>query len=230
MRPDLTDDAWPVLSDDGKWIAWVDPTTPGSQGVILQSIETPEMRTISSTALASDRLRLLGLDTERAELLIARRNYEEALAVSSSDGTPTWGPVEFGDADWKESVVSRILRRGTGWIAWYGHPQPNTVHWSLLDAERTHHVASGTRINSVDMSPDGAIIALGTDGDFIGSSIESAVYVLDSKTGEEIFRKYFPRRCWIKVAFLGNDRLAYSVSPPVLLVPGTEFKVIRVMR
>jgi type II secretory pathway component PulL len=78
------------------------------------------------------------------------------------------------------------------------------------------------------LSPDGALIAVGTDGDFIGSSIESAAYVMGSATAEELFRKYFPRRSWIKVAFLGNDRLAYSASPQGPLIFGSEFKVVHV--
>lgn len=227
-RPNMSDDAWPVLSDDGNWVAWVVPTKLPSHDVVLQSTQTGEKRTVSSGAFSSDRVRLLGVDTGLGELLITRRNYEEALAVSMVTGDQVWGPVEFGQNDWNQSVVGRILRSRNGWIAWYGNPRSNTIQWSLQSVKRTYHLPAGTQINSIDMSPDGSLIAVGTDGDFVGSSIESAVYVLSASTAEELFRKYFPRRSWVKVAFLGTNQLAYSASSQGLLVSGSELRVIHV--
>ncbi|MCC6353417.1 MAG: hypothetical protein IT577_05995 [Verrucomicrobiae bacterium] len=113
-RPSNTDDPWPVLSDDGRWVAWVAPTNPDKQQVVLQNVETSETLTISSNLFASDRLRLMGYDAQRSEVLVARQNYEQAWAIRSSDGYPMWGPIEFGDRDWKESVIERVLRRGDG--------------------------------------------------------------------------------------------------------------------
>jgi hypothetical protein len=226
QRPDSTDDAWPILSEDGRWVAWVAPTTPGAQGVILQNMETSEIKRIASDELHSDSLRLLGFDAEHDELLVARHNWEEALGVRSADGTRLWGPIELGE--WKDSVVARVLRRGIGWIGWYGRPQKNTVQWSLSGVDKTIKSAAGTEIHSVDVSADGRWIAIGTWGDYEGSFIESAVYVLDSATGKEVFRKYFPRRAWASVAFLGNDRLAYSAHSTAMMVSGQGIKVVQI--
>lgn len=229
-RPSNTDDPWPVLSDDGRWVAWVAPTNPDQQQVVLQNVETSETRTISSKLFASDRLRMMGYDAQRSEVLVARQNYEQAWAVRSSDGYPTLGPIQFGDRDWKESVIERVLRRGDGWVVWYGRPKPTVVQWSLRGVERLYRVPSGTQINSVDVSPDGSLIAIGTDGDFAGSSIESAACVLSAGTGEEVFRKYFSRRSWVKVAFLGNDRLEYSARASGFLLSGSALRVVRIAR
>jgi hypothetical protein len=224
-RPDMTDDAWPILSDDGKWVGWVSPTISGVHSVILQNIETSETKRIHSEEFRSDRLRLLGFDTERAELLIARHNWEQALAVSSLDGAKRWGPIDFGKC--KDSVVGSTLNRGNGWVIWYGRPLKDIVQWSLSGVEKSSKSVTGTEINSVDVSANGKWIAIGTWGDYEGSSIESAVYVIDPTTGKEVFREYFPRRSWVSVAFLGNDRLAYSAHSSALLIPGHGIKVVQ---
>lgn len=104
------------------------------------------------------------------------------------------------------------------------------MQWSLRGVERLYRVPSGTQINSVDVSSDGSLIAIGTDGGFAGSSIESAACVLNAGTGEEVFRKYFSRRSWVKVAFLGNDRLAYSARASGFLIPGAGLRVSRIVR
>jgi hypothetical protein len=228
VRPNMTDDPWPILSDDGKWVAWVSPTTPGKQQVVLQNMRTSETATISSPHFASDRLRLMAYNAARSELLIARQNWEQALVVSSIDGRLIWGPVEFGNGDQKEGVISQLLRREDGWLCWYSRGRPRIVQWSLHGIQNKYEVPQGTEINSVDVSPDGTLIAVGTDGDFAGSLTESTACVLRADTGVEVFRKYFPRRSWVQVAFIGNDRFAYSANTSAFLVPGAELSVLRI--
>lgn len=229
-RPNSAVDDWPILSDDGRWVLWVTATTPGHHRVVMQSMESPETKTISSGELTTDRLRILGYDAGRGELVIARHNYEQAVGIRASDGVRMWGPVEIPGKLQRDSVVSRVLRTQGGWVTWTSLTTPHIVHWNVREVNLWHQVQDGTHINSVDVSPDGSLIAIGTDGDFAGSTMESAAYVLRTGTGEEVFREYFARRAWVSVAFLGNDRFAYSARATDLLIPGAAIKVRRIAR
>jgi len=216
----------PALSSNGEWVGWINES--GLQHhpvVILRSLKSSETITIDSQELQTERLWLLGINADAKTVLVARKGYEEAVLLDFA-GNLLFGPVTLGPS--KESVVQRVLLRAGGWVGWYGEPTRNTVEWSLPSGNRKYAVQSGTQINSVDASPDGRLVAIGTDGDFFGSRIESMALVLDAATGAEIFRKYFPRRCWVKVAFLGNEFLAYSSSPHNFAVGGAEFKILRV--
>ncbi|QOY87440.1 hypothetical protein [Paludibaculum fermentans] len=228
--PHGADASRPALSANGEWVGWmIESPSSGPAQVALKDMRTGEMLSINSKEFSPDRFWLLGIDTDARSVIVARKGYRDAVVVGF-DGALRLGPIAIGNPEDPESVVQRVLLRQGGWIGWYGLPVCNMVEWHLPQGSGRHRVESGTQINSVDLSPNGRLIAIGTDGDYPGSAIESSAVVLDAVTGEELFRKYFPRRCWVKAAFLGNEYLAYSSSPHNFGIGGAAFEVVKISR
>ena len=86
------------------------------------------------------------------------------------------------------------------------------VVWQLPGGPGRHRVSEGSQIDAVALSPDAKLIAVAVNGDYGGGSREAAVYVFGVADGRELLRKYFPRRAWTAVAFVGDQWFAYSSS------------------
>jgi hypothetical protein len=148
------------------------------------------------------------VDTEAGELVVAR-GLREFLRVGLDGRLRGTGPDLEGLVDPQPQTV-RLLARG--WVAWdaYRENEAYRVAWSLPRGKGLHRVPKGRSITSLAVSPDGRFVALSvTSGLSIGST-QDAIYVLDTATGAEVFRKYFPKYTRAGLAFPGPRWFLYT--------------------
>ena len=69
-------------------------------------------------------------------------------------------------------------------------------------------IPRGRSIESLSVAPDGRHIAFSLESRLSIGEIDSAVVLLRSADGQELYRRYHPQFTRTHLAFLGNDHLA----------------------
>ena len=207
----------PILSDDGGTVAWLDrePRRSGQRPhrLRLRALDTGTDETIPLPLPPRSQYDLIGADTARGIFTLARHR-NEILAVDRT-GKTIRGPVSppgIENARWGFRWV------GAGWVAWDGYRDKGAsrVVWSL-GATGTQEAVKGTLVlprgkgvESLAVAPDGRHIAVSMETKLNLGVGKSAVVLLRTSDGKELYRRYHPLRSRVRLAFLGNDRLAMT--------------------
>lgn len=203
-----TTDGQPILSNDGRFVAWVARGGDAVPRVRLTSTEVEGRElVVSLEAVGPGGYVPLSADVERGEILLCR-NYGEMVAVSLR-GNVTWGPLV---PEGVEASCTTFLRAGEGWVAWdaYREREAYRVAWSLSAGRGTHRIPKGRGVTSASVHPDGVLVAVSTTTQLNIGSIDDAVFVLDARDGSEVFRRALPAYARSEVAFLARTTLAYT--------------------
>lgn len=208
----------PILSNDGRALVWLERKATETAGrayrlhLHLRRMD-PSSPTVAGEETVAldlplpDQFELIGADTEEGVFTLARfRN--EILAVGR-EGQRLKGPVSpagIYDARWGFRWLDG------GWVAWDGYREEgrSRVVWSLPAGSGEVVVPKGHRIKSLAVDPDGRYIAMSVETRLSIGSIKSAVFLLRTSDGQEVFRRYHPTRSRIHLAFLGGGHLAMT--------------------
>ncbi|WP_193367683.1 hypothetical protein [Pelagibius marinus] len=206
----------PVLSNDGRTLVWLErqAAARGEQPYRLRLRPMPPgaspgagEETIALDLPPRDQLELIGADTKAGVFTLARfRN--EILAVGR-EGQRLKGPVSPAGV-YNPRWGFRWL--DGGWVAWDGYREEGRarVVWSLPSGGGEVVIPKGRRIESLAVDPGGRYIAVSVETRLSIGSIRSAVFLLRTSDGQEVFRRYLPTLSRIRLAFLGGSHLAMS--------------------
>jgi hypothetical protein len=206
----------PILSDDGRAIAWLDRTPrqsgPPPYRLHLRRLDTGAEETIPMSLSPRRQFDLIGADTADGPFTLARHRNE--ILTVDRNGTTIRGPVSplgIHNARWGFRWVA------DGWVAWDGYREDGAsrVVWSLdsNDGESGALILPrGQGIESVAIAPDGRHIAVSMDTKLNLGIGKSAVLLLRTSDGKELYRRYHPLHSRVRLAFLGNDHIAMTRS------------------
>ena len=215
-------DGGPVVSVDGRSVAWLTPVPNSGQPPVLAIVVRPLPASAPSSASAPASkpadvvidLGRLGLasfvlrdvDTVTREVLLAMN--ERSFVSLSFDGTPHGPPLR---PDGVHPLHMTFRRLGDGWVAWDGYKEDGyTIAWSLPAGSGRHHVPRGRAITDLAVQPDGRLIAVSVTTSLSIGEVRDAVYVLRAADGVEVFRHYLPRYARSVVLFPARDLFAYT--------------------
>jgi len=205
----------PILSDDGTVLVWLD-RQPRQSGPRPYQLHFLRMRDTHNRSVGEeialdlsprDQFELIGADTKRGRFTLARfRN--EILAIDSQGHTIA-GPISPSgvyDARWGFRWLNG------GWVAWDGYREegPSHVVWSLPAKRGNIVIPKGRNIVSVAVDPSGRFIAVSVATGLSVGSTKSAIFLLETADGREIFRRYHLTFSRNRLAFLGTEYLAIT--------------------
>jgi len=209
---------YPVLANDGDRIGWIERILntgpPVLERVVIRRITSmePEVQ-IDLSSLGAATYVLMNIDVAGREILLSRN---DGFAVVGFDGgLRTSIPKPEGIRPQPQTY----LKLANGWIAWdaYQDRDPYRIAWSLPAGSGIHRVLKGRLINSVAVSPSGNLIAVSvTTGLNIGK-IQDEVYILRTRDGQDVFRRYLPTYSRTPVIFPSDDLFAYSTAGTTVL-------------
>ena len=201
----------PILTDDGRTLAWLDrkpaQTGPRPYRLNLLHINGAGKETIALDLPPRDQFELIGADTEKGRFTLAR--FRNAIVAIDRQGRTIMGPISppgVYDARWGFRWLAG------GWVAWDGYREEGRwrVVWSLPAGSGETVIPKGRKIESLAVDPGGRYIAVSVATGLSIGSTKSAVFVLTTADGGELFRRYYPTFSRSRLAFLGPDYLAMT--------------------
>jgi len=199
--------AFPLVSEDGQWVAWSLRSTNRIASVIVQPTRGGDPIRFTHDLLQHATLTLVELDMPRG-ILTVNRDLSTFVALGL-DGSVVWGPLTPPGV----AAQSTTLRYAGGqWLAWdaYVESRPYRVLWSTTNGTGTYRVPKGRTITAASLARSGRYVAVSTTTDLNIGSVRDTVLVLRTDTGAAVFRKTLPRYSRSQVAFLGDGHFAYT--------------------
>ena len=196
----------PILSSDGRAIAWPTRLEDGTSGIRIMDLDREARRFVPVEPVPGQWLELLAFDQESGRLVL-RSRPNEAVEIDL-DGQVVRGPLLL-DPPLEASFGLRWL--ADGWVASsfpLNASEAVQVGWQLGAGDGRHRLPKGRSLTSLSVDSSGRYIALSIDQSVNLFALESAVYVLDSRDGREVFRRALPPYSRASVAFLGERHLA----------------------
>jgi len=191
--PGLHPAAVPILSTDGKWVAWIE-----RESIAIEPIdgdEPPLQVNVGNFNTWSYTLRTVNMQQEEIELVNSDQRIVFGLdgKIKSSAGLP---------------------------FAWdrYREDGPYRVSWNVSGNSVTHNVLKGRSINSAAMTPSGDLIAVSVGTALNIGQIRDSVYVLRANDKTELFRRYLRRYARTPVYFPTEDLMAYTEERKVVVL------------
>lgn len=211
-----------VLSNDGEWLAWIDWTTrPAGSGPVV--VRMHSFLTLAERSLTLElpfgHLELLALELDANLVILGLYpGWNEGVVASrpgdyygfDMTGAKVWGPRTPSGI---KTALDGIRFVGGGWVAWRKDSPGLSDHvaWDLGSGLGALRGLRGRRFISVDVSGDGRYIAVSERAHsrfFKGAS--ASVYVVDTQSGSEVFRRNLTGHSNIQVRFPGEGFFAYS--------------------
>jgi hypothetical protein len=203
----------PIISRRGDAVAYV-TTVPGSGPPVLSQVlvrkAAPGSMVVETdidlAPLGPASYVLLDVDAEAREVLLWR---DERPLIVSFDGQTL--PVSFEPED-IHAQSSTYIRVGDGWVAWdaYREDGPYQIGWSLGGGSGRHRTNAGRSVTSAAVDPTGSYIAISETTTLSVGNARDVVYVLRTKDGADVLRRYLPRYSRSQVVFFDGGFLGYS--------------------
>jgi hypothetical protein len=206
----------PVLSNDGHWVAWMEPV-PGTKRrrVVVQSLNDEPAHLVDIPDQGLLEWELLAADMERKELTFYEYDYSTRRSSLTTLGFGSEQPGDSIVAQGVDAQFTTLLRVGSGWVAWDATREPGEhyrVAWSLANGRGAHEALKGRGITAVKVDPDGAYIAISETNAILDNNVQDAVYVLRTSDGKEVWHRNLPRYARSSPAFLGEKLFVYTDS------------------
>lgn len=207
--PDPASSYSPILSDDGRWVAWPRLGTREAfrVEVVMRPPDGSAETSITIPRLEPDAYQLLQLDATAREVTIAR-GLAEFMRVGF-DGGIRWREHVEGVAAQPETFV-RVADRSFAWDA-VRDSGPYRLGWSGPSGRDTIAFERLRQIQHAAVDPSGAFAAVSLEtqhGRLL--SLSDAVAIVRLRDHREVFRTYLPRYTRSRVAFLTDAYVAYS--------------------
>jgi hypothetical protein len=199
----------PTLARDGKAVGWIESRRPGQawqRRLKTREVATGRERAVLLSGLDRGLPEILALDGFAGGVMVALPG--KVLAFDGA-GTLAWGPIDTGDI----KHVNRNFRRlGDGWVAWQVYRDQGRLQilWNLARGAGRHQVPKGSGITDLAVSPDGALIAVSTSTKLNIGEVRESLFVLRTRDGAELYRRYFRKYTRPRMAFLGARHLAVT--------------------
>jgi hypothetical protein len=189
--PGLHATAFPILSLDGNWVAWLEKESVAIER--LDGSELPLQVPLGNLKSWEYMIRTVDMKQEQFELVSRERRVVMALdgSIKSSDSLP---------------------------LAWdvYRDDGPYRVSWNMNGRSGTHVVLKGRSVSSAAMTPSGDLVAVSVATALNIGQIRDSMYVLRTSDGAEVFRRYLPRYTRTPVYFPTDDVLVYNGDREVI--------------
>ena len=202
---------FPILSEDGGWLAVLRTIrTPAENRneIVLRKPLTGESRRFWPHGIEINWHELVAVDVVNREIVLAR-GLREYLWINF-DGRLMRGPVNTGAV---QAQPPTFRWAGNGWFAWDAYRDDGPHGFRLKTAALDRYVSAEKlrSLNHAAISVDTrhAAMSLQTQHGRV-LWLRDAVVVLDTASGQEIFRRYLPRFTRTPVAFPGNEFFAYG--------------------
>lgn len=202
----------PILSDDGKSLAWLDrqpaQTGPRLHRLHLRRLSDGREQTITlDLAPDSKQVELIGAATAGGMFTLAR--YRNEILAVDGKGRTIRGPISPENV-YNAGTGFRWV--GEGWVAWDGYREEGRRHvvWSLAAGKGDVALPRGRSIESLAVDPGGAYIAISAETNLRIGSARSSVFLLRTSDGQEVYRRFYPKFARVRLAFLGSDYLAMT--------------------
>jgi hypothetical protein len=217
-------DGPPLISRDGRSVAWLTPLPESGQPPTLSIVVRPLPAPVPTTPSPAHRISppgeqvidlsrlgpasfvLRDVDTAAREVLLAMN--ERTFLTVGFDGVGHGAPLR---PDGVSPLHMTFRRVGDGWVAWDGYTEEGyTIAWSLPAGHGAHHVPKGRGITDVGVQPGGRLIAVSVTTSLSIGDVRDAVYVLRAADASEVFRHYLPPYARSLVLFPSDDLFAYT--------------------
>ncbi len=199
-----------TLSRDGKAVGWIESARSGQNWE--RRLKTREVASgRESSVVLSDldlgQPEILALDGFEGGVMVAL--YPGKVLAFDGAGAPAWGPIDTGEI---KHVGQYFLRIGDGWVAWeiYRDEGRERFLWDLPSGRGRRELPLGTSITDLAVSPDGALIAVSTGSGLNIGDIQDSFFVLRTRDGAEVYRRFFRKYTRTRMAFLGARHLAVT--------------------
>lgn len=206
----------PVLSNDGRWVAWME-LIPGTKlrRAVVQSLDDERAHLVDIPDQRILQWTLLGADMKRNELTFYQYDYTKKQSSLTMLGL---GSEQRGNSIAVQGVDAQfttLLHVGSGWVSWDAARELGEryrVAWSLASGRGVHEALRGRSITAVKADPDGAYVAISETNAIRDNIVRDAVYVLRASDGKEVWHRNLPRYARSSLAFLGEKLFAYTDS------------------
>ena len=206
-RPDGIKHWNPILTADGRAVAWLSRGPAGSGG-------RPHEMNIKSLEQGTDKKIQLDIEPTGSLTLIhavegqftLSRHRNEVLIVDA-EGKTVWGPVA---PEGTYNAGTGFRRIGDdGWIAWddYRDNGNYRIVWSLPWGTGSTALPRGRSIESASASPDGRLIAYSSEANSYFNAAGRLV-IMSTKDGKVLYRRELKQFSRTYLAFLDNDHIA----------------------
>lgn len=192
----------PMLSSDGRWIAWPLQEFGSKPSVSIRKLDGAEEIVFPVAIRWPLPLEVLQLDMQNRTITLF--DHEEGFRSLNLDGATRWGPVYPNPHHLSGTI---LLAEGIGWMvphvargedAWF-------FPWGPSGARINLGLRRGQGLQSVSIDPAGTFIGFSAE-----ESERTTVGVIRIRDGEVVFRRYLPRMNHAPVTFLGDRFFAYS--------------------
>jgi hypothetical protein len=199
-----------TLSRDGKAVGWIE-SERGDQNwerrLKTREVATGRERSVVLSDLDRGQPEILALDGFEGGVMVSI--YPGQVLAFDGAGERAWGPIDTGEI---KHVGRYFLRIGDGWVAWeiYRDKGRPRVLWDLPQGAGRHLVPKGSGVTDVAVSPDGALIAVSTSTNLNIGDVRDSLFVLRTRDGAEVYRRFFRKYTRTRMAFLGARHLAVT--------------------
>ncbi len=209
LPPDLR--YWLVtLSRDGKAVGWIESERSGrnwERRLKTREVATGRERDVLLQGLDRGQPEILALDGFEGGVMVSL--YPGRVLAFDGTGRPAWGPIDTGEI---KHVGRNFVRIGDGWVAWeiYREEGRLRIVWDLPQGSGRREVPKGSGIKDLAVSPDGELIAVSTSTNLNIGNVRDSLFVLRSRDGVEVYRRFFRKYTRTRMAFLGPRHLAVT--------------------
>lgn len=212
VAPEETKHWRPMLSEDGIAVAWIDRAPDGDthharRRIRLRSLSDGQENSIVLDVDPRGRISLIGANVGDGRYTLSR--YPNEVLELDGSGALTHRALALPDIETGSGGFKRV---DGGWVAWdrYRDSGAYRVVWRLIGGAGEVVIPRGRGIESLSVSPDGRLIALSVVSTLNIGSTKSAVFVVRTADGVEVYRRYDPKFARVRLAFVGADHLAMT--------------------
>ena len=199
-----------TLSRDGRAVGWIESERSGQEWerrLKTREVATGHEREVLLQGLDRGQPEILALDGFEGGVMVSL--YPGRVLAFDARGEPTWGPIDTGGI---KHVGRNFVRIGDGWVAWEIYREKGRVRfvWDLPLGAGRREVPKGSGITDLAVSPDGALIAVSTSTNLNIGNVRDSLFVLRTRDGAEVYRRFFRKYTRTRMAFLGPRHLAVT--------------------
>jgi hypothetical protein len=200
----------PALSRDGKAVGWLESRRLGQgfeRRLKTREVTSGREREVLLDGLDGIQPQILALDGFQGPVLVAQ--YPAQVLGFNARGARAWGPVSPEGID---HIGNTFIRLEDGWVAWeiYREEGRAKLVWDLPAGAGRREIPMGSGITDLALSADGALIAVSTTTNLSIGEVRDSLFVLRSRDGAEVYRRYFRKYTRTRMAFLGARHLALT--------------------
>lgn len=199
-----------TLSRDGKAVGWTEGQRNGQtwkRWLKTREIASGRERKVLLQGLDRGKPEILALDGFEGEVIVFL--YPGKILTFDAEGKPSGDSIDTGEIKHAGQYFARLEG---GWVAWeiYRDEGRERFLWNLPSGQGRRELPLGSSITDLAVSPDGALIAVSTTTDLNIGNVQDSFFVLRSRDGAEVYRRFYRPYTRTRMTFLGNRHIALT--------------------